>query len=151
MVGIDAWTKLPTNSYKHVMNALAKVGPLGLAVSADGWSSYEMGIFESKATTVNHAVTLVGYGVDEETGEKYWKIRNSWGEGFGEDGFIRIKRTDDDDQVCAMDRDPLVGVQCALDEGGNKIDVEPVKVCGESAVIFDASYPVGVHKIEHRE
>ncbi|KAL7553486.1 hypothetical protein ACHAWF_016763 [Thalassiosira exigua] len=86
MVGIEGWTKLPTNSLKHVMNALAKVGPLGLAVSGNSWGSYEKGVFESTATTVNHAVTLVGYGVDKDTGEKYWKIRNSWGKTFGEDG-----------------------------------------------------------------
>ena len=52
---------------------------------------YEKGVFSPETTspadaTVNHAVVLVGYGVDEVTGEKYYKVRNSWGPGFGEDG-----------------------------------------------------------------
>ncbi len=40
---------------------------------------------------INHAVQLVGFGTDAELGD-YWLIRNSWGESFGEGGFIRLRR-----------------------------------------------------------
>ncbi|KAL3794827.1 hypothetical protein ACHAW5_004349, partial [Stephanodiscus triporus] len=147
MVGIEGWTKLPDNNYKATMNAVAKVGPLAIAVSANNWSFYEKGIFENKDddAVVNHAVLLVGYGVDDCTGEKYYKVRNSWGPGFGEGGYIRIKRTDDDQDLCKMDDQPLIGVDCALDDNGNKVFVKPVKVCGTSGALFDVSYPIGVH------
>jgi len=125
------------------MNAVAKNGPVGLALAAGNWALYEKGVFEHADTEVNHAVVLVGYGVDKKTKEKYWKIRNSWGLNFGEQGYIRVKRSDDDDTNCGMDNKPLVGVACALDDNGKKLDVKPVKVCGTSAVLFDASYPVG--------
>jgi len=88
-VGIDGWTKLPGNDYKAVMNALAKIGPVAIAVSAGCWGSYEKGVFDGqqcKQSTINHAVLMVGYGVDDVTGEKYYKIRNSWGTTFGENG-----------------------------------------------------------------
>ena len=147
-VGIQGWTRLPSNSYQAVMNALAKEGPLAVAVAASGWGLYQNGVFNTTDTKVNHAVLLVGYGVDKGTGEKFWKIRNSWGPGFGEDGYIRIARSDDDGQVCAMDDDPLVGVACALDDNGNQVDVKPAKVCGTGAVLFDTVYPVGVGKIQ---
>jgi len=143
VAGIEGWVKLPSNNYTALMNAVAKVGPVGLALAAGTWGSYEKGVFETTDTTVNHAVTLVGYGVDKKTGEKYWKIRNSWGVGYGEKGYIRVKRSDNDASNCAFDNDPLVGIDCALDSNGKKRDVKPVKVCGTSAVLFDGSYPVG--------
>lgn len=64
-------------------------------------------------------------------------------------GYIRIKRTNQDDQLCTLDTDPLVGVDCALDSNGNKAVVNPDKVCGISGVLFDVSYPVGVHYLNN--
>merc|ERR1719157_234237 len=49
---------------------------------------------------IDHGVLLVGYG--EEDGEKYWKIQNSWGPDWGEDGFFRILRGQDESAIESM-------------------------------------------------
>jgi len=146
-VGIEGWTMLESNDYKSVMNALAQVGPLAIAVAASDWGMYEGGVFDSQMTVVNHAVLLVGYGVDDDTDEKYYKVRNSWGSSFGEDGYIRLKRHDEDSTPCNTDNAPLVGVACALDDNGDMIVTKPVQVCGACGVLFDVAYPVGVKSI----
>ena len=44
----------------------------------------------STAKTVNHAVVVVGYGT--QSGQNYWLVRNSWGTGWGESGYIKMRR-----------------------------------------------------------
>jgi len=40
---------------------------------------------------LRHAVVIIGFG--EEQGRKYWKVKNSWGENWGDSGFFKISRT----------------------------------------------------------
>lgn len=46
----------------------------------------------SEIQTVNHAATIVGFGIDEfsEPCKEYWVIKNSWGAQWGEEGFFRL-------------------------------------------------------------
>lgn len=49
------------------------------------------GIFKDFCTTfLNHAITIIGY--DSENGIDYWSVKNSWGNQWGEAGYIRIMR-----------------------------------------------------------
>jgi hypothetical protein len=38
-----------------------------------------------------HAVVIIGWGTDEETGIFYWLVRNSWGPYWGDNGFFKIQ------------------------------------------------------------
>ncbi|VDN28426.1 unnamed protein product [Gongylonema pulchrum] len=38
----------------------------------------------------NHAAEVIGYGV--ERGTKYWLLKNSWGDWWGDRGFFKLER-----------------------------------------------------------
>ena len=44
----------------------------------------------------NHTVMLIGWGVEKETGMKYWIVRNSYGPGWGDRGDFKLKRGSND-------------------------------------------------------
>ena len=40
---------------------------------------------------------MLGWGTDSESGVDYWLAANSWGADWGEDGYFRIKRDEQDE------------------------------------------------------
>lgn len=80
------------------LNMMAEIyhrGPIscGIAVT-EALINHTSGIFHDKTGDIgiDHDISVVGYGVDADTQEKYWLIRNSWGTYWGEEGFFRLIR-----------------------------------------------------------
>jgi cathepsin X len=76
-----------------MMQEIYQRGPIacGIAVT-DEMENYTGGIFHdlSGDIEVTHEISIVGFG--EEKGTPYWLIRNSWGEHWGEEGFMKLIR-----------------------------------------------------------
>lgn len=87
---IKSYVSLSPCSEKSLKESLAKYGPIAIAVDASlpTFQSYKAGVyFDPKCSlNVNHAVLLVGYGVDKKLREKFWLVKNSYGESWGEKG-----------------------------------------------------------------
>jgi len=133
--GLKGWERLPENEYEPLMRAVAERGPVAVSVGADGWNSYGAGVFDScgKDSTIDHAVTLIGYGIDKARKEKFWTIKNSWGSSWGENGKIRLLRQEGNVH-CGTDSQPKVGTGC---DGGPS----EVHVCGMCGILYDAVVP----------
>lgn len=79
---------------EHVFRA----GPTTIGINSGDSSpfdDYKKGIMNPKGcksnfASLDHQVLIVGYG--SENGIDYWRIKNSYGEGWGEKGFIRVAR-----------------------------------------------------------
>lgn len=63
------------------MKAAVEIQPVTAMVDASkrAWTHYKQGLLTSKkcGTDVNHAVLIVGYGVDSLTNLQYWLVKNS--------------------------------------------------------------------------
>ena len=75
-----------------LMQAISKQ-PVAIAIEADSimFQFYKEGVFNSHCgTNLDHGVLLIGYGI--ENNNKYWLVKNSWGEQWGDSGYIKMAR-----------------------------------------------------------
>ena len=80
-----------TPSILQMKQAIMEYGPISVSVSVDNaFQAYNSGVFNlCSYGEINHAVVLVGW--DDSMGPMgAWILRNSWGDGWGEDGYMYI-------------------------------------------------------------
>lgn len=81
-----------------MMAEIAARGPIACGIDSEpivawGFGPNRTGIFEGGQDqwAIDHEISVVGYGIDETDGTPYWRIRNSWGEYWGDRGFFRLR------------------------------------------------------------
>jgi len=80
------------NDESALMDAVAQ-RPVAAAIEAStfGFQFYKDGVYQGECTDkVDHGVLIVGYGTQD--GVDYWKVKNSWGETWGKEGYLYIQR-----------------------------------------------------------
>ena len=91
-VQISNWTAIPTDE-TQIAAYTASLGPLSIGINAEWMQLYSHGVSNPlfcSPSKLDHGVLIVGYGTDGST--PYWKIKNSWGTTWGEQGYYRIIR-----------------------------------------------------------
>lgn len=127
IASVESWGILTSNHEDNMEHVLRNLGPI--AVGVDGadptFLAYSGGIFDSSDCEqgANHALLIVGYGQEMDPRNdgramiKYWIARNSWGEGWGENGYVRVKRNSGVKGaagVCGIAKSPSVALGGAL-------------------------------------
>ena len=89
---ISDCTEVTVNSVKDLMAGIAQQ-PVSVAIQANrlSFQLYKKGVYSGNCgTNLDHGVLAVGYG--ELDGKKHYKVKNSWGAGWGNQGYIYIQR-----------------------------------------------------------
>lgn len=92
---IDEYAQLPSLNAEAIQNEIFARGPVACGINADpihNWTG--PGVYTKNVTgSLNHIISIVGWGVDNDKDKTpYWLIRNSWGEYWGEQGYMKVAR-----------------------------------------------------------
>lgn len=130
----DTWSYVRINNQTALQAALL-LSPVLVSISVTEQSFYDYysGIYYSKCVNnnVNHQLMVVGFNA---TGG-YWKLKNSWGTKWGENGFMRVKMSPSDnyyDTLCITYR-PIILASAFIYNGTQKNVLAPLMVSASSS------------------
>jgi len=92
---ISSFVDVTVGDENALMQAV-NIGPVSVAIEADQecFQFYSGGVLSdtSCGMQLDHGVLAVGYGTDPTTNQPYWIVKNSWGTSWGESGYVRLIR-----------------------------------------------------------
>ena len=94
---ISTYIELPAKDEEGLTNKVATEGPISVGIDAGqtSFQLYHSGVYyeancHENEFRLNHSVLVVGYGADGN--EEFYMVKNSWGTGWGMDGYIKMSR-----------------------------------------------------------
>ncbi|KAL5201020.1 hypothetical protein ABZP36_035374 [Zizania latifolia] len=113
LVKIDGYAAVAGNNEKALKQQVY-LQPVTVYIEASyDFMLYTEGVFtgDDCGTRLDHAVVVVGYGVTQGD-VRYWIVKNSWGEGWGENGYIRmIRDVDAKEGICGIAMYPFYPIK----------------------------------------
>ena len=89
-VHITSFVDVEQNN-ESILQAAVYHTPISVAVEADQWQFYSSGVLTTACgTNLDHGVLLVGWGIQNNV--SFWKVKNSWGPDWGDEGYILLQR-----------------------------------------------------------
>mmetsp|Transcript_25166 Transcript_25166/g.74830 ORF Transcript_25166/g.74830 Transcript_25166/m.74830 type:complete len:562 (-) Transcript_25166:140-1825(-) len=96
-VGLGRYPNATISDWGRVSGSGAMVeeihrrGPISCGIDANYILNYTGGVIaDTPGESIDHIVSVTGWGTDEKSGLHYWWVRNSWGAYWGEMGFARV-------------------------------------------------------------
>nr|XP_005165198.1 cathepsin L, like isoform X1 [Danio rerio] len=96
---VTGFVDIPSGKEHALMKAVAAVGPVAVAIDAghESFQFYQSGIYYEKACSteeLDHGVLVVGYGYEgvDVAGRRYWIVKNSWTDRWGDKGYIYMAK-----------------------------------------------------------
>lgn len=92
---VQSVVNVKPKSDADMMTALSKtVVSIGIQADESTFQLYKSGVFTGKCgSSLDHAVALTGYG--SQSGLDYYILRNSWGQSWGQSGYMLIGKGND--------------------------------------------------------
>ncbi|KAI4876596.1 hypothetical protein NFI96_034275 [Prochilodus magdalenae] len=96
MVTCRGFTLDESGDENYLQRVVATIGPISVGIddTKPTFRLYESGVYNEpgcNSLNLNHAVLVVGYGTVDNK-EDYWLVKNSWGPEWGEKGYIKMSR-----------------------------------------------------------
>ena len=97
-VGLDEYPNATVAEFGSVQGAdnMAKEifarGPIACGIDAAPILNYTSGIASGKGAGIDHIISIIGWGKDAATSKSYWIVRNSWGEAYGQMGYVYVEK-----------------------------------------------------------
>merc|ERR1712194_240662 len=92
---VERYGAIPPNDIEAMMTEIYARGPIFCSVDANPMQNVPFGFAGVWRTDekgdVDHVINVAGWGTDEN-GVDYWVVRNSWGEYYAENGFVKVER-----------------------------------------------------------
>ncbi|MFH1729907.1 MAG: C1 family peptidase [Pseudomonadota bacterium] len=137
---MTSYERIDCNDIAAIKSAIKNYGSVRANVlTTSAFTAYVSGIYEDENTAcaaepcylenVDHAIALVGWNDNGDADNNgYWILRNSWGDSWGEAGYMRIKYTS-----------AAVSCAAAYYTYTSTLTSDPISIVFEDVYVNDAS------------